>query len=61
MNILHWRRRANDAEQRLAEAEERRQETHDLVTAARDVTDQLVSEIRKNGWTELFTLAMGRR
>jgi hypothetical protein len=59
--LLPWRRDVANAEQRLAEAEERRQESHDLVTEARAATERLATEIRKNGWTELFTMAMKGR
>ena len=61
MTILPWRRSAAHAQQRLAEAEMRREHTRAVVDRAREASAQLNREVRKNGWTELFTLAMKGR
>lgn len=59
--ILPWKRQAASAQERLAEAEKRRLGAHQLAGQARATTARLTTEIRRNGWTELFTIAMGSR
>ncbi|MCV7255705.1 hypothetical protein H7J86_26420 [Mycobacterium hackensackense] len=55
-----WRRRVAEAEQQLAEAQERKRGVDELVNQSRRVTNRMRQEIEKNGFTDLLTQAMQR-
>lgn len=58
--MLPWRRRAVEAEQELAEAEDRRRNVDALVQQSRIVRSLLRQEIDKNGFTDMLIAAMQR-
>lgn len=56
-----WQRRMAEAQQQLAEAEERARLSKRLAQKSRTITAELRREVDKNGFTELLQKSMGGR
>lgn len=56
-----WRRHIEEAQRRLAEAEERTKRTGDLIRRSREADAKVRHVVARNGFGEALQLAMERR